>query len=282
MVTLKQAINNENFEKELKAIDINRGIPISLTDDDYNVIEGKPKYTDSNANGKSGSATAIISRNTLARYTSENIEYPYPINWSKTISNTHIYNRAHIIAYSLSAKNTEGDNIFIGTEYLNQISMKKVESDLYKEIKDDNRIFIYKVTPIYKEKNHIIPFGILFEAETIDNEDKEQYCKFCYNVEPGKTINYKNGSIDVMSENNDDIVVIKYDKNKTEKDQSNNKYKKYAINIKTKTFHLETKKCRHIKNIEPKYIQGTKAFEDEIIEKGFRLCKDCTNYNKKS
>lgn len=151
----------------------------------------------------------------MARYTSENIEYPYPINWSKTISNTHIYNRAHIIAYSLSAKNTEGDNIFIGTEYLNQISMRKVESDLYKEIKDDNRIFIYKVTPIYKEKNHIIPFGILFEAETIDNGDKEQYCKFCY-------------------------------------------------------------------NIEPKYIQGTKAFEDEVIEKGFRLCKDCTNYSKKN
>lgn len=279
MVTLKQALNNKNFENELNAIDINNGIPISFTDDDYNVIEGNPQYTDSVENGKSGSATAIISRNTLARYTSENIEYPYPINWSKTISNTHIYNRAHIIAYSLSAKNTEEDNIFIGTEYLNQISMKKVESDLYKEIKDDNRIFIYKVTPIYKEKNHIIPFGILFEAETIDNGDKEQYCKFCYNIEPEKIINYRNGSIDSMSENNDDIVVIKYNKNKTEKDQSNNKYKKYAINIKTKTFHLETKKCRHIQNIEPKYIQGTKAFEDEVIEKGFRLCKDCTNYH---
>lgn len=172
--------------------------------------------------------------------------------------------------------------LFIGTEYLNQISMKKVESDLYKEIKDDNRIFIYKVTPIYKEKNHIIPFGILFEAETIDNGDKEQYCKFCYNIEPEKTINYRNGSIDSMLENDDDIAVIKYDKNKTEKDQSNNKYKKYAINIKTKTFHLETKKCRHIQNIEPKYIQGTKAFEDEVIEKGFRLCKDCTNYSKKN
>ena len=278
MVTLKQAINNKNFEKELNVIDINNGIPISLNKDDYNVIEGKPKYTDANKNGKSGSATAIISKNTLAIYTSENIEYPYPINWSKTISNTHIYNRAHIIAYSLSAKNTEEDNIFIGTEYLNQISMRKVENDLYKEIKDNNRIFIYKVTPIYKEKSHIIPFGILFEMETIDNGKKKQYCKFCYNIEPGKTINFKNGSIDFTTEDNKEIAVIKYDKNKTEKDQSNNKYKKYAINIKTKTFHLETKKCRHIQNIEPKYIQGTKAFEDEIIEKGFKLCKYCTRY----
>ena len=272
MVTLKQAINNKNFEKELNVIDINNGIPISLNKDDYNVIEGKPKYTDANKNGKSGSATAIISKNTLAIYTSENIEYPYPINWSKTISNTHIYNRAYIIAYSLSAKNTEEDNIFIGTEYLNQISMRKVENDLYKEIKDNNRI------PIYKEKSHIIPFGILFEMETIDNGKKKQYCKFCYNIEPGKAINFKNGSIDFTTEDNKEIAVIKYDKNKTEKDQSNNKYKKYAINIKTKTFHLETKKCRHIQNIEPKYIQGTKAFEDEIIEKGFKLCKDCTRY----
>lgn len=278
MITLKQAINNENFENELKPIDINNGIPISLTDDDYNVVEGKPKYTDSYKNGKSGSATAIISRNTLAIYTSDNIEYPYPVNWSKTILNTHIYNRAHIIAYSLSAKNTEGDNIFIGTEYLNQISMKKIESDLYKKIKNDNRIYIYKVTPIYKKKEHIIPLGVLFEMETIDKGDKEQYCKFCYNIEPGKSINYKNGSTDFILENNENIVVLKYEKNK--KERSNNKYKKYAINIKTKTFHLETKKCRHIQNTESKYIQGTKAFEDEIIEKGFKLCKDCTIYTK--
>lgn len=85
-----------------------------------------------------------------------------------------------------------------------------------------------------------------------------------------------------MSGNNEDIVVIKYGKNKTDKDQSNNKYKKYAINIKTKTFHLEAKKCIHIQSVEPKYIQGTKAFEDEIIQKEFRLCKDCTNYSKKN
>lgn len=76
MVTLKQAINN-NFEKELNAIDINNGIPISLSKDDYNVIEGKTKYTNSIKNKKSGPATAIISENTLAVYTSENIEYPY-------------------------------------------------------------------------------------------------------------------------------------------------------------------------------------------------------------
>lgn len=76
MVTLKQAINN-NFEKELNAIDINNGIPISLSKDDYNVIEGKPKYTNSIKNKKSGPATAIISESTLAVYTSENIEYQY-------------------------------------------------------------------------------------------------------------------------------------------------------------------------------------------------------------
>lgn len=280
MVTLKQLLNNKNFENELEAIDINNGIPITFTDCDYNVIEGRPKYTDSSLNGRSGSATAVISRNTLAIYTSENIEYPYPINWSKTISNTHIYNRAHIIAYSLSAKNTEEDNIFIGTEYLNQISMKKVESDLYKEIKADNRVYIYKVTPIYKEENHVIPFGILFEAVTIDNGDKKQYCKFCYNIQPGKTINYKNGSIDFTKENSEDMELIKYDKDKTKKDQSNNKYKKYVINIRTKTFHLENKKCWHIQSVEPKYIQGTKASDNEIIEKGFRLCEDCTNYSK--
>lgn len=40
MVTLEQTINNKNTKNELKAIDTNNGIYISLRKGDYNVIEG--------------------------------------------------------------------------------------------------------------------------------------------------------------------------------------------------------------------------------------------------
>ena len=148
-----------------------------------------PYYTDARQNKKSGTAVAIISPNTLAIYTSENIDYPNPINWSKSIKEMKIYNKSHIIGYSLSAKNADENNIFIGTEYLNKTTMKSVENDIYNYIKKDKRIFIYKVTPKYKKKNDIVPFGVLIEAETIDEKEKISRCRFCYNIQIKRTNN---------------------------------------------------------------------------------------------
>ncbi len=62
------------------------------------------------------------------------------------------------------------------------------------------------------------------------------------------------------------------------KNKENNKYKDYEINIKTKTFHLKSKHCSYINNVNPKYIQETKAYEEDIINRGFKLCKKCTKY----
>ena len=85
-MTLEEVLSNKFFENEFNEITINNNKPISFSKEDYEVIEGIPYYTDAKQNGKSGFATAIVSPNTLAIYTSENIEYPEPINWSKKIN----------------------------------------------------------------------------------------------------------------------------------------------------------------------------------------------------
>lgn len=194
IITLEQAMNNKNFDNEFNYIIINGYKPISFIKEDYEIIEGIPKYTDANKYGRSGVATAIISRNTLAIYTSQNIVYPKPINWSKTIQDAGFYNKSHIIGYSLSAKKEDTNNIFIGTKYLNKITMKNIENNLYYDIKKNNRIYLYKVTPMYKFKEDIVPLGVLLETETIDKYEKKQICKFCYNIQNGKKINYYDGS----------------------------------------------------------------------------------------
>ena len=158
--------------------------------------------------------------------------------------------------------------------------MKSVENDIYNYIKKDKRIFIYKVTPKYKRKNDIVPFGILIEAETIDEKEKISRCRFCYNIQKGIKINYYDGS--------DLPIEVTYGKRTVERkevkkkitNEEMNKYKEYSINIKTKTFHLRYKECGSIKNMEPKYIQETKAWEEDILNKGFKLCKKCNEYQK--
>lgn len=197
------------------------------------------------------------------------------MGWTKELKEAKLFNKSHIIAYSLSAKKCDPDNIFIGTEYLNKTTMKNVEKDIYENIKKDNRVYLYKVTPKYKTENSSIPYAVLIEAETIDGKKKNTVCRLCYNVQRGQKVDY-----------------YKYEdaeyKESDQQDKDSVKYKHYSINVKTNTFHLYYKKCSYLKNIDPKYIQETKAKEADIKAKKkeaktkkFKLCKRCTNHHKK-
>ena len=273
-MTLKEALNNKDFANEFDAIIINDDIPVSFAKEDYNVKEGEPQYTDAEKEGRSGVAIAVISPNTLAVYTSKSIKRPDPINWTEVISKAKIYNRSHIIGYKLSAKALNPHNMFIGTAYMNQITMKGVEKELYDRITKNGRTYLYKVTPVYFKKD-TVPYGILMEAETINDDlEKDHFCRFCYNVQDGVKINYYNGGNEPIEKVYGTLEEPKL-KTTKERNEENNKYKNYSINIKTSTFHLMSKNCCSIKNVEKKYIQETRAAEDEITAKGFKLCKRC-------
>ena len=104
--------------------------------------------------------------------------------------------------------------------------------------------------------------------------EKDQFCRFCYNIQDGVKINYYNGGNEPIEKVYGTLEESKF-KIIKERNEENNKYKNYSINIRTSTFHLMSKNCCSIKNIEKKYIQETRAAEDEILSKGFKLCKRC-------
>ena len=134
-------------------------------------------------------------------------------------------------------------------------------------------ITIEQVTPKYKFKEDVVPIGILIEAETIDNLSKKQLCKFCNNIQQGIKINYYDGGnkpIEEVYGKNETAITLR---KKRKVDDEDNKYREYTINIRTKTFHLLTKNCSYIQNVEPKYIQETKASKDGIKAKKYKLCK---------
>ena len=155
--------------------------------------------------------------------------------------------------------------------------MYNIEQLIYDDVLKNKRKYIYKVTPTYKNTYDKVPLGILIEAQTIDKYEKNEICRFCYNIQKSKKINYYDGSNkpieEVWKENNINIIEDK----KTRKiNQQKLKYKDYKINIRTKTFHLLNSSCKAIVNTQKKYIQETTAYEEDIIQKGFKLCKKCT------
>ena len=288
---LKNIIENGNFENKFDVIEVNDDKPFTFNEEDYSVKEGKPIYTNSNKYERSGSATAVISKNTVAIYSSENITYPDPINWDKLeyqykmLSNNkraNIYQKCHIIGYHLSARFSNPHNIFIGTDTLNHGAMKDIEDDICREILNNERVFLYKVTPIYMFRNDIIPIGVLFEYETIDKKEKILHCKFCFNIEKGKKINYYNGS-NIKFENVEkrEDNTIKEVNNKSIVSKQTNTYKNYYVDIRTKIFHViydEKEKCEELKGVRKKYIQEVTGYEEAILsnkDKKFKICKKC-------
>jgi DNA-entry nuclease len=278
MVSNKENIIKDILEKDIYKLKeytqpINNGKTF-FNKEDYNIIEGIPKYFEPDELGRTSGAIAIISRNTLSIRTEKHLRYPNPNGWTKVINDSGIFQRCHCIAYRLSARKNDKRNIFIGTSDLNKKIMWKIENDIENYIRENEKQYIrilYRVTPKYKGKNQI-PTGVLIEAKSLDTE--YELCVFCYNVEDKVKIKYTDGSI---KEDNRGILKTKFvEKIKDsylKKKQDKSKNVDVVVNSQTKKYHYED--CKMLKNIDPKYIKEITTKEKRLISDGYSACKVC-------
>ena len=226
----------------------------------------------------------MLSKNTLPIITEKELEYPTPYGWTKRLEGEYLFERCHIIAYNLSAQNTTKENLFIGTNDLNTSIMKNIENYVNNYIKNNDYNVLYKVKIKYKGADQI-PIGILIEAQSIGGN--LSVCKFCYNIEKNIKFDYSDGTIiydnrGLKRLKNKDKNIIKLETSKT-KNNKNEKQKKteetkrnYILNINTKECH-HSRDCIKLKNVELKYIQGTRTTEQVILDNGFKICNKCKN-----
>ncbi len=270
----------KNGTKNIKenSITLNNDKPI-FEKKDFNLIEGEPVYFDLDEFGRSSGAIAILSKNTIPLVIKKNLKYPNPYGWTRSLENKNVFERCHIIAYSLSAKFAEKPNLFIGTETLNTSIMAKIEKRIHKYIIDNDVKVLYKVTIKYKGIDKI-PTGILMEAQCL--EDDFSVCEFCYNVQKNVKFNYKDGTIIEDSrvsiiEKVKRAVTKTFNSNKTK--TSDEQTKNYIINRKTNKFHLKDNECKKLNNVESKYINETTATEKDLKNAGLTACEECMESN---
>ncbi|MDO4520441.1 MAG: DNA/RNA non-specific endonuclease, partial [Erysipelotrichaceae bacterium] len=78
--------------------------------------------------------------------------------------------------------------------YMNVEGMEPFENEAASYVRRTGNHVLLRVTPVFKE-NELVCRGVLMEGYSV--EDKGQsvcFCVFCYNVQPGIEINYKDGS----------------------------------------------------------------------------------------
>ena len=230
--------------------------------------------------GRCGVCYANVSKATMPTEERGNIGMVKPSGWhtvkyNGVVDGNYLYNRCHLIAYCLTAENENKKNLITGTRYLNIEGMLPYEEKTARYVDDTGNHVLYRVTPIF-EGNNLVASGVLMEAYSVEDKGKGlSFCVYCYNVQPGVTINYATG---------DSHLSGKTDKNQN-KDSSGNKndgskqetaesgQQTYILNTNTKKFHKPG--CYSVKQMSEKNKKKYKGSRKSLINEGYSPCKNC-------
>lgn len=156
-------------------------------------------------NRTSSSNTAFLEKRNVADQSLRVRQFINPTAWHSNRRNgVQIYNRGHLIAYSVSAGidqdgqynpgNKSGDqnnpkNLFTQSAFTNQKIQTIYESKVRQALRKNEKV-IYQATPIFRG-NELMARGINLQA--ISTNGDLNFNVYIYNVQPGYVFNYDNG-----------------------------------------------------------------------------------------
>ena len=147
--------------------------------------------------GRCGVAWANIGQDLMPTEKRESISSVKPSGWVQAqydfVDGKSLYNRCHLIGFQLTGENANERNLITGTRYLNVEGMLPFENMVADYIKETGNHVLYRVTPIFDGAD-LVAQGVQMEAESVeDGGEGICYNVFCYNVQPGVTIDYATG-----------------------------------------------------------------------------------------
>lgn len=189
-----------------------------------------------------------------------------------------LYNRCHLIGWQLTGETSNERNLITGTRYLNIQGMLPFENMVADYIKETENHVLYRVTPCF-EKNNLLAHGVQIEAYSVE-DDGTGVCfnVFCYNAQPGVTIDYSSGNSKLTndaSENTTSKTTEKVSKSTTQKPTSNSSVEKadYVANVNTGKFHYPS--CSSVDDMKEENKMLFNGIRDELISDGYVPCKRC-------
>ena len=235
------------------------------------------KYSPLDSLGRCSAAMSCIGRELMPTEPRVSIGMVKPSGWHlvkyQGIEGNYLYNRCHLIGYQLTGENANERNLVTGTRYMNVQGMEPLENRTASYIKSTGNHVIYRSTPIFIGSN-LVCSGVLMEGKSVeDNGAGLTFCVFAYNVQPGVTINYADGS----SSGPEYIETLATTKATTAKTTHNNPTPQpsssYVLNKNTHKFHYSS--CSSVSKMAEKnkvYFNGTR---DQAIAQGCSPCKQC-------
>ena len=292
-------IDRDGFDGTKAYTTVNNNKPIFTT---YN-YEEEEYYSSLDALGRCGTCFARVSQATMPTEERGEIGNVKPSGWktmkyNDVIEGNYLWNRSHLLGYQLTGENANECNLITGTRFLNVDGMLPFENKVANYIHNntDNHV-LYRVTPVYTGTN-LVADGVLMEGYSVEDEGTGVcFCVYCYNVQPGITIDYSTGESEYTGEYLStalqcDFQTVKgesftaesvediteaytevYEENNTESVDLPASDAAYIINTNTLKFHLPT--CSSVSDIKASNKEETNKSKEELIEEGYSPCKLC-------
>ena len=274
-------------------VELNDNIPL-FTDEEKKSTTAFEEYSDLDKLGRCGVAFANICPELMPTEERGEIGSVKPSGWHtvkypEIIEDNYLYNRSHLIAYSLAGENANEKNLITGTRYLNQETMQIFELRVLDYVRDSGNHVLYRVTPVF-EADNLLASGVQMEAWSVEDSGKGIcFNVYCYNVQPGIDINYATGESKVAEEASsgskvtEDTNVQAATESTTETSVESsssssssdfaNQERTYILNTNTKKVHLPD--CRSVKDMADHNKEECVGTLNDIKNKGYTPCKRC-------
>ena len=156
------------------------------------------KFSKLDSLGRTRKALACVGPESLGQGKRGDISRIHPAGWRQQrydfIPGQSLYNRCHLIAWSLCGENANRKNLLTGTRYLNETGMLPFEEQILDYIRDTGNHVLYRVTPMYNE-DELVCRGVRLEAQSVEDHGKTLcFHVYCYNVQPHVQIDYATGN----------------------------------------------------------------------------------------
>lgn len=220
-------------------------------------------YSELDYLGRCGYAMACVGKELMPTEDRESISQIKPSGWIQEkydfVDGENLYNRCHLIGFQLTGENANEKNLITGTRYMNVEGMLLFENMIADYIKETGNHVLYRVTPVFDEKN-LVARGVQMEALSIE-DDGEGICLnvYVYNNQPGVVIDYLTGE--------------SREEGKSETTNPSSANINYILNTKSKKFHAPD--CKQAKSISQSNMQIFSGDREELIQDGYEAAKCC-------
>lgn len=235
-------------------------------------------YSPLDSLGRCGAATACLGEDLMPTEKREEIGKVKPSGWHSVqydcVEGKSLYNRSHLIGFQLAGENANERNLITGTRYFNATAMLPFENMVADYIKETGNHVMYRVTPIFVG-NELVARGALMEAQSVEDDGEGiLFNVYCYNVQPGITIDYATGDSEEGGENAVSTALQTQKSNSQKTAASTTKAEHtYVLNTKTHKFHQEN--CENAKEIKKENRSLYKGSRENLIDQGYAPCKSC-------